>query len=122
MRNDHDPETATIDFIDGEGNSLQRDRPFRGNQVGQIRRGINHHPVTITITGDINNLTQAVNMAGDDMPAQLIPHGKGAFEVDFGANLPGVEGRHGNGFERNINRKSLALSLNQRQAATAACY
>ena len=89
MGNQQDGELIARDAVDGQRRAVQADRAFLRNEMRQRKRRAQiemRHAVEIATR---DNFRKAIDMAGDDMPAELVTHFQGTFEIDSGAGAPG---------------------------------
>ena len=81
---------SVVDLIDGQRHAVERDRALGGDETHQLSRRAQRQPRHVGQVFARDKLGDAVDVTGDDMPAELVAHLQRAFEIEPGALLPGA--------------------------------
>ena len=106
MRDDVDAETRAGHLVDGERGPVERDRALGRDIHGQMLRRLEREAPALAVGADVDEASEAVDMAGNDMAAELVAGTERALQVDPLAGRPGAERRFRHGFVRHIDREA----------------
>src|SRR3546814_2896441 len=96
--------------------AVERDRALGGDERGKIARQADRDAFRIALAAHLDHLGDAVDMAGDDMPAHFVAQLHRAFEVERGALTPLARGGARHGFARHVDREPAGRLVDHRQA------
>src|SRR5690349_16873546 len=104
------------DLVDGQRYAVERDRAFLGDHRAERARNAEADLERVALGASADDRGDRIDVAGDDMPAELIAQAQRAFEVELRALLPVAARRFGNGFARHIDREPVVALVNDGQA------
>lgn len=116
MGNDGHGKLAVTDGYDGQADTIDGNGPLSDNERFHVFRDGNGDDPGNTVGCDAGDMTDAVDMAADDMAAQPAADLHSPFKVDLGATLDGAERRATHGFMHNVSRKGRIRHIRNRQA------
>ena len=76
--------------IHGEGHAVERDRAFGCDHWPELARDLDANPHRISFGADAEHFSDRIDVAGDDMAAELVTQAQRALEVEQGALPPEV--------------------------------
>src|SRR5690606_13278401 len=88
MRDEVDAEPAPLDLVHRERRAVEGDRSLGGDEAGERVGGAEGDAQAVALRPERLDPGRAVDMAGDDMPAELVPDPERAFEVDAPSGSP----------------------------------
>src|SRR5207248_7929983 len=86
--NDVDAEAACFDLIDREADAIERHRTLRRDVAHQLRRRFDREADRIAFGPPIDEPRYAIDVARDEMPAELVAEAQRALEIDRRSLLP----------------------------------
>ena len=109
MRNQVDGNEACagriVHLVDGQADTLHRDRTLVGQKRRQLRRSLDLQQVAFALFGKNTHRTNPIDMAANHMASQPVAGAQGFFQVDGAWNIqPGCARQ---GFSRNIHGEGI---------------
>ena len=102
--------------VDGETDSVDRDRPLVGQKSGQVLRRAHHQFPGFANRFELLDAPETVDMAGHQMPAQLGRKRERFFEIDVAGR--GQAGRFRQAFARYLHLEAVARKAHNAHACT----
>src|SRR5512132_2302196 len=116
VRNDVDPEPRSVHLVDGQRNAVDGDRPLRGDEAGELSRRLEDEAARGPFRRDRHYAADAIDVAGDDMPAQLVADPESALEIHRRTRPPFTEGGAPQRRRRGMDGKPAGFFVDHRQA------
>src|SRR5262249_25728374 len=88
MRDDVDSEAPSFNLVDGQRHAVDSDRALARDQPLERRRHLDREAHGLLLRPALDDTPDAVDMARDDMAAQLVADLERSLEVDARADLP----------------------------------
>lgn len=119
MRDDVDAEAVALDLVDRQRHAVDGDRTLGGDVFRQAGRDREGQADRFAVGPDRREFADAVDMAGDDVAAQLVADFQRPFQVDPRSGVPGAESRLRQGLARGLDHEPARPLLDHRQADAA---
>ncbi len=111
VRNEVDAEARAAGIVNGQRDAVERDRPFGGNEGSKFGGAFQDEADTVTVRLAREDGGRAVDMAGYEMAAELIPERESPFEIDAAPLPPRAERGARERFVGDLDGKARAFAL-----------
>ncbi len=116
MGDQHDAEAILFHVHERETDAIDGDGAFRRHLLRQLRRGGKPNHFEFTVRRSFQNLTEAVDVAGDEMAAQPVAQLQGPFEIDALAVAQLAEVGLRQRFETGLKAATFGIMCHNREA------
>src|SRR5215813_204333 len=121
MRNDVHTEAISRNFIDGEAHPIEGDRALWGNEFLQASGRLESETNGLGLGPPLNDASDAVNMASNEVSAKFVTDAQGFFEVHGCSLLPVGDRRARQRLRRGLDREFSLRGNDHRQADPGTC-
>ncbi len=120
MRDNIDAEAVLRHLVDGQAHPVERDRALRRDKGHQFRRRLEDKAHQFRLRPPLDDPRHSVDMAQDEMPAELVAEPERSFEIDRRALLPFAEGGAGQSLDRRLHRECSGFDRDDGKARSRA--
>src|SRR6185437_10335553 len=120
VRDEVHAETVALDLVDRQRHPFESDRALGRDGAGELVWHAEAEAFGIPLLSPLDDLGHGIDMAGDDMPAELIPNFQRAFEIDPAADTPLLEDRARQRLSRGLHREPIDAVIDSGEANTRA--
>ena len=116
VRDDVDAKAVPRHLVDGQADPVEAHRAFGGDKRHQRVRRLEAEAHRFGFGPPLDDPSQPVDMAGDEMAAQFVAEAQRLFEIDRGSGDPAADRRAGQGLGRGLRGEGAVLDRDHRQA------